>query len=301
MPEASGLVFLIERFAIHDGPGIRVAVFLKGCPLRCEWCHSPESQSPEPELLLKTDRCLVCGTCVPFCGHEAIVENGDGYVTDRGRCQACGDCVDACPSGARLISGRQFTVSQVLAEVEKDRVFFERSGGGVTFSGGEPLTQPVFLRACIDACQSRGIHTAVETSGFGSHVAIEAAARADLILFDLKIMDEVRHRRHTGVSNRPILDNFEWLSAHHRNMRVRIPVIPGINNDQENLSAIGQYARAHGVTHLDLLPYHTAGIAKYERLGRTNALAGVPAQPIDGLAPTKHHLESLGLTVRLGG
>jgi pyruvate formate lyase activating enzyme len=301
MPEASGLIFVIERFAIHDGPGIRVAVFLKGCPLRCSWCHSPESQSPEPELLLKLDRCLMCGTCVPFCGHEAIVEAGDGYVTDRERCEACGDCVEACPSGTRIIAGRRFTVSQLLAEIEKDRVFFERSGGGVTFSGGEPLTQPVFLRAAIDACRSVGIHTAIETSGFGSAAAIDAAARADLILFDLKIFDPVRHQQHTGVSNRTILDNFEWLSSHHGNMRVRIPVIPGINDDSDNLSAIAQYARAHGVTHLDLLPYHTAGIAKYERLGRTSALAGLAARPIDALTPAKHYLESLGLTVRLGG
>lgn len=301
MPEASGLIFLIERFAIHDGPGIRVAVFLKGCPLRCSWCHSPESQSPEPELLLKADRCLVCGTCVPFCGHEAIIESGEGYETDRGRCEACGDCIDACPSGARVIAGRSFTVSQLLAEIEKDRVFFERSGGGVTFSGGEPLTQPVFLRAAIDACKAAGIHTAVETSGFGSETAIEAAARADLVLFDLKLFDEARHRQHTGVSNQIILRNFAWLAGRHQNIRVRIPVVPDVNDDAENLGAIGAFARAHRVTHIDLLPYHTAGIAKYERLGRRYELSHLHAPPADALAPARHQLESLGLKVRLGG
>jgi len=192
-------------------------------------------------------------------------------------------------------------VSQLLAEIEKDRVFFERSGGGVTFSGGEPLTQPVFLRAAIDACKAAGLHTAVETSGFGSHAAIESAARADLILFDLKIFDDTRHRLYTGVSNRIIFDNFTWLAEHHSNIRVRIPVIPGINDDPENLAAIGRYARSHRVTHLDLLPYHTAGTAKYERLGRLYALDQIAAQPIDALAPAKHHLELLGLTVRLGG
>ena len=265
---ATGLVFLIERFAIHDGPGIRVAVFLKGCPLRCAWCHSPESQSPEPELLLKDDRCLVCGTCAPFCGHEAIVETVDGYTTDRDRCEACGDCTEACPSGARAIAGKTWTVPDLLAEIEKDRVFLDRSGGGVTFSGGEPLTQPVFLRDAIVACKAAGLHTAVETSGFGSRPAVDAAALADLVLFDLKFADDERHRQYTGVSNRTILENFAYLASRHPAVRVRVPVVPGVTDSCENLMAIGELARANGVSQIDLLPYHTAGIAKYDRLGR---------------------------------
>jgi pyruvate formate lyase activating enzyme len=301
MADATGVVFLIERFAIHDGPGIRVAVFLKGCPLRCAWCHSPESQSPEPELLLKDDRCLVCGTCAPFCGHDAIVEAAGGFTTDRDQCEACGDCVDACPSGARTIAGRPWTVEALLAEVEKDRVFLDRSGGGVTFSGGEPLMQPAFLRAALDACRAAGLHTAVETSGFGSRQAIDAAARADLILFDLKFADAERHRRYTGVLNRTIIDNFAYLAARHPAVRVRVPVIPGVNDDEENLVAIGALARAHGVTSIDLLPYHTAGIAKYERLGRPYTLADVAAPSASALEPARRRLASLGLTVQVGG
>jgi pyruvate formate lyase activating enzyme len=301
MSGAPGLVFLIERFAIHDGPGIRVAVFLKGCPLRCAWCHSPESQSPEPELLLKDDRCLVCGTCAPFCGHEAIIESRGGYATDRDRCEACGDCVDACPSGARTIAGRVWTAETLLAEIEKDRVFLDESGGGVTFSGGEPLTQPVFLREAIDACKAVGLHTAVETAGFGSRLAVDAAAQADLILFDLKIANAERHRRYTGVSNTSILENFAYLTSRHPAVRVRVPVIPGVNDDPENLMAIGELARAHGVSRVDLLPYHTAGMAKYERLGRPYTLSGVVAQPMAALEPARRQLQSLGLTVRLGG
>jgi pyruvate formate lyase activating enzyme len=296
-----GFVFWIERFAIHDGPGIRVAVFLKGCPLRCVWCHSPESQSPRPELLLKGDRCLVCGGCAPFCSHEAIVETDDGYVTERGRCTACGDCVDQCPSGARSIAGRMWSVTELLDEIEKDRVFLSRSGGGVTFSGGEPLMQGAFLGDAIDACRAAGLHTAVETSGYGSRSAIDAAARADLVMFDLKIIDDDRHRRFTGVPNRLILDNFSYLAARHPAVRVRVPVVPGVNDDIQNLDAIGTLAKAKGVSRIDLLPYHTAGIAKYERLGRSYPLQDVRPQAPEALDPARLRLERLGLDVHIGG
>jgi len=215
---ATGLVFWIARFAVHDGPGIRVTVFLKGCPLRCSWCHSPESQLPKPEIMLKNDRCLICGTCAPLCRHDAIALTDDGYDTNRERCQACGECVDACPAEARTLAGRTMTVTELVADIEKDRVFLDRSGGGVTFSGGEPLMQPDFLAEAIAACRAAGWHTAVETSGYGTPPAVAAAATADLILFDLKVHDEAQHRRASGARR----VGSAWTPARPRPARSRV-------------------------------------------------------------------------------
>lgn len=298
----TGLIFSIERFAVHDGPGIRVAVFLKGCPLRCLWCHSPESQSTGPELLIKSDRCIVCGTCQPTCTRHAIVRTGDAFETIRGRCDMCGLCVDACPSGARSLAGRLIDVPALMHEIQKDRVFLDKSSGGVTFSGGEPLLQPRFVAVALAACQAAGLHTAIETSGYAPAFAIDIAACADLILFDLKLYDEERHRRATGVSNRVILRNFAHLAESRRaSMRVRIPLVPGVNDDPENLDALGRVIAEAGVTAVDVLPYHTAGIAKYHRLDRPYPLLDLAPPSADVLAGARVRLERSGLTVQIGG
>lgn len=301
MPTTTGLVFQIERFAVHDGPGIRVAVFLKGCALRCGWCHSPESQSTRPELLLKQDRCISCGTCQPVCRTNAIQEIDAEFETDLTRCDACGDCATACPTDARVIAGRRMTVPELLDEVERDRIFLDRSAGGVTFSGGEPLLQGAFLRDALAACRSAGLHTAVETAGFGPTMALEGLDQADLVLFDLKLFDEDRHRRATGVSNRLILANFGRLTSRHRGVRARLPLIPGVNDDPENVDAIGALVASAGVRAIDVLPYHTAGVAKYSRMGRPYPLPGVAPPTPAAVAAVRDRLERIGLTVHVGG
>lgn len=296
-----GSVFHIERFAVHDGPGIRVAVFLKGCPLRCWWCHSPESQRVEPQLLLKNDRCIVCGSCVTACTNGAIAPREGTYATTRERCRVCGDCVDICPTGARSIAGRTMTVDELLAEIEKDRVFVDRSAGGVTFSGGEPLMQPAFVAEALAACRARGLHTAIETSGYAPWSAMSVALQADLLFFDLKAADDETHVSVTGVSNRRIVANFHRVSHGHRKVRPRIPLIPGINDDDRNLDRLGRLIAREAIRDVDLLPYHTAGIAKYERLGLPYRLPNLASPSKDAVARARHRLEASGLTVHVGG
>jgi pyruvate formate lyase activating enzyme len=297
-----GTIFHLARYAIHDGPGIRTVVFLKGCPLRCWWCHSPESQLPGPELLVRRDRCIRCGQCLAACPHHAIHDGGDGFETLTGECALCGTCAAVCPTGAREIAGRRVTVSELLAEIERDVVFYDQSGGGVTFSGGEPLAQAAFLEAMLAACRERAIHSAIETSGFAPIDRFQAvAALADLVLFDVKLLDDERHRRVTGVSNRIILENLARLARWHRAVRVRVPLVPGVNDAPSDLDAIGRLLASLGLHAVDVLPYHTAGAAKYARLGRPYRLAGAPPPSSDVVAGAVRALEASGLAVHVGG
>lgn len=297
-----GTIFHLARFAIHDGPGIRTVVFLKGCPLRCWWCHSPEGQLAGPELLLRRDRCIRCGQCLEACPHGAIRDAGDGFDTLAAECALCGTCAAACPTGAREIAGRTVTVHELLSEIERDIVFYDQSGGGVTFSGGEPLAQAAFLEAMLEACRERAIHTAIETSGFAPVDRFQAvAALADLVLFDVKLLDDERHRRVTGVSNRTILENLARLARWHRAVRVRIPLVPGVNDAPADLDAIGRFVASLGLRAVDVLPYHTAGAAKYARLGRPYLLADAPPAAPDTVASAVRALEASGLSVHVGG
>lgn len=299
----SGLIFDIQRFSVHDGPGIRTTVFFKGCPASCWWCHNPESQSRRPQVLVLEGRCLDCGTCIEACPHGVLGENGGDGLEPRPVCQLCGTCVEACPSGARRMAGTRVTVREVLEEIVKDRLFFDDSGGGATFSGGEPLLQFMFLRAVLEACRVRGIHTAVDTCGYAPRDHLMAIVPwTDLFLYDLKIMDHERHRTYTGVSNEPILRNLQALGRVHENIRIRVPVVPGFNDDLENMESTARFAASvAGVRQVSLLPYHATGRPKFDRLGREDCLGYVPPPSRERIERLAQCFRSFGLETKTGG
>jgi pyruvate formate lyase activating enzyme len=273
----TGSVFNIQRFSVNDGPGIRTTVFLKGCPLHCRWCHNPESISPKKELILREDRCIRCGDCVNLCKNGAISQQDGTFITSRELCKQCGDCVQSCYAEAREIVGEEMTVEEVVNEIEKDAVFFDESGGGVSFSGGEPLLQHEFLFALLKVCKQKGLHTVVDTTGFTALTIMERIIPfVDLFLYDLKTLDDRKHREYTGVSNRVILENLQALVRWHKDIIVRIPVIPGVNDMSEDIQQIGSFvAELGGIREIQLLPYHQTGIDKYRRLGAEYQMAQV--------------------------
>ena len=283
-----GIIFDIRKYSIHDGPGIRTTVFFKGCPLHCDWCHNPESRSFQPELIYRSNRCILCESCLQVCPNGAITRQGDLILTDRGRCKTSGECVLACEAEARQLVGRTMNVDQVMAEVEADRAFYDQSGGGVTFSGGEPLAQRQFLYALLVACKERNLHTTLDTSGYASWMVMDKIRPfVDLFLYDLKLMDDIRHRRYTGVSNRKILTNLNRLSELGHQITIRIPIIPGINDDVANLRQTGSFLASLPVRHpVELLTYHQSGLAKYVSLGLDYRLPGI-------LPPDSHRMEVL--------
>jgi len=299
----TGTIFDIKRYAIHDGPGIRTTVFLKGCPLRCSWCHNPESWAAEREFSIRTGRCTTCGRCAEACPNDAVTRPGDPKGTDPSRCVLCGACVEACPTGAREIVGRQVTVQQTMAEVLRDRIFFEQSGGGVTFSGGEPLAQAEFLTAMLALCKTEEIHTALDTSCHAPWEILESVLpMVDLFLCDLKQMDARRHQEITGVSNELILENLRQLDRRGAEIIIRIPIIPGVNDDGPNLVASAEFvASLPAVARVDLLPYNEAVRGKLGRLGGDYA-------PFETTPPTDEQMKTiaarfqrLGLQVKIGG
>ena len=295
-------IFNVQKFCVHDGPGIRTTVFFKGCPLRCAWCHNPESQDFAPELLVNAEKCTSCRQCLPTCPAGAIRATGEGIVTDRASCRACGSCVDECLKGAREIAGHQATITELLAEIEKDRVFYEQSGGGVTLSGGEVLCQPEAARELAQTCKSRGIHVAIDTCG---HATYENLARlldcADLFLYDLKHLDPLQHRKFTGQDNHLILDNLLRLSATGQSIHLRIPLIENFNADDAHIESVARFVRQLNLSRIDLLPYHNTGSSKYERLGRRYNTDGFAAPAPERLARIAAVLRQVHPNVTIGG
>lgn len=298
-----GRVFNIQRCSVHDGPGIRTTVFLKGCPLSCGWCHNPEGIDADPELILHAERCLSCGACAKVCPAAVDGATAAGSGPSLSACTRCFSCVDACPAEARELAGRTRDVREIVDLVERDRPFFEASGGGVTFSGGEPLSQPGFLGACLRACRERGLHTAVDTCGLAPRqVILDVAGLADLVLYDLKHMDPEHHRCHTGVDNGLILENLRILSASDREIWVRVPLIPGVNDDPDHVEELGHFlaslARRHRVF---LLPYHGIAEGKTAGLGGTAAFNSFAAPENVHLETARDLLRTFDLDVAIGG
>lgn len=286
-----GLVFNIQRFSLHDGPGLRSTVFMKGCPLHCEWCHNPESQSPQQEFVRMRHRCMHCERC-------SEEELANPVVSGRGM-----EDVELCPTGALQAVGQTMTPAELVETLLRDRIFFDESHGGVTFSGGEPLQQAAFVSECLRRLQAEGVHTALDTCGFAKWADLrDAAAHASLVLYDVKLMDDARHKAVTSVSNQLILSNLLALTAIHTNIWIRIPVIPGVNDDEENLAATAAFLQPlPGIRQVDLLPYHATGEAKFARVGKDYALSGTSSPDRARLDTLAAHFRARGLTANIGG
>ncbi len=300
-----GMIFDIKRFAVHDGPGIRTTIFLKGCPLHCLWCHNPESIAPGPELIARSSRCSRCFACIPACPVKAISkdEKGGPVSVDRKKCDLCGACAEACSYEALQIVGRRAKVDDVVAEAMRDRVFYEESGGGVTLSGGEPLAQPAFAEALLTAFQERGIHTALDTSGLARWAVLDrVASKADLILYDLKLMDGIAHKDQTGSPNSLILENFIRLASLGRAIDVRIPLVSGVNDGQAAIRAQIDFLRAlPAVRRIDLLAYHKGGQEKYRNLGKQDCFRIFEAPSAERMEAVRRDFADAGFTVSIGG
>jgi pyruvate formate lyase activating enzyme len=297
-----GMVFDVKKFAVDDGPGIRTTIFLKGCPLRCWWCHNPEGQVLTPELMYRSMRCTGCAECVRICPKGAISCVGKSISIDRKECSICGRCCQKCPTEALAIVGKEMSLNEVLKEIDKDLIFYDESEGGVTVSGGEPLFQLGFLNALLEKCKERNIHTAVDTCGYAPHKSMDKIrGKVDLFLYDLKMMDERKHRKYTGVSNKPILKNFKRLAESGSSILVRFPIIPRINDSEDNVTQTAEFAVSCGAKNISLLPYHRAGIEKYTGLRKTYKLGKTPSPSDQNLRQIKEELEAFGLRVRIGG
>ncbi|CUU49989.1 MULTISPECIES: glycyl-radical enzyme activating protein [Clostridium] len=296
-----GTVFDIQRFSIHDGPGIRTIVFLKGCPLSCLWCSNPESQKIKPVIMYQSANCIHCGRCISACKIGAISVNNKGFI-NREICTACGECSNVCPTSSLVLKGKKMTIEQVIKELKKDAINYRRSGGGITLSGGEPLLQSDFSKELFKACKAQGWHTAIETTGYANSETIEKVfPYIDLVLMDIKSTNLELHRKYTGVSNEIILNNAKRISEISK-MVVRVPLIPDFNSSIQDILELCRFTKTlNNIDTIHLLPYHTYGENKYELLGRDYLMKDSRSLKEDEIEVLKKIIEDQGIKCIIGG
>ena len=292
--EIPNLITKIERFSTYDGYGIRSTVFVKGCPLRCKWCSNPETQKPYPEIFFTAEKCKECGECVRVCPEQVVSMNKEHKI-DRSRCTLCMECVESCRYGALQTSGLEVTPNEIAKVVAKDMPFYKRSNWGVTISGGEPLLQPHFTSELFRLCHEKGIHTCLDTSGYGAQEHIEQVLKyVDLVLLDIKCMDPVKHKQWTGLSNELILKNAK-LMVNQCEVRISLPLVPGVSDDEENIRRTAEFAVSIGVECIDVLPFHRLGESKYEYMGLANPYTDFEERPDESINKVLEIVASYGL------
>lgn len=302
MSELKGCIFDIKRFAVHDGPGIRTTVFFKGCPLSCWWCHNPEGISTESEILNYGYRCMRCGKCVTVCVNDALQKSDDKIIKNHAVCSSCGSCVEVCPTKSHQIIGQKMSVNELFAAVERDVIFYETSSGGVTFSGGEPLMQSDFLIEVLKQCKKNNIHTAVDTSGYApKDVFNKIMKETDLFLYDLKLIDDVEHRKYAGVSNKNILKNLITLDSLKKPVILRFAILPSITDTDKNLKELFDFiSELQSINEISLLPYHDVR-EKYDRLGQIYQLKSIQSPSNKQINKILLAFEKRGFHVKIGG